>query len=157
MIRRPPRSTLFPYTTLFRSGSGQQNAGDGNPQGSPFGRFAWPCGFSAPVFNSLPAEIGNIRYTIFRDNAGLLRNLEDAVEFFAQRRHILSDLVVGDLGVNLGRGDMFMSQHLRYGFQRYALRERDRRGKCIPGHMDRRIERQPACLVTCRNDIFNVL
>src|SRR2546430_12309571 len=23
MIRRPPRSTLFPYTTLFRSASGQ--------------------------------------------------------------------------------------------------------------------------------------
>src|SRR3989475_5599685 len=27
MIRRPPRSTLFPYTTLFRSAS----AADGNP------------------------------------------------------------------------------------------------------------------------------
>src|SRR3712207_8842342 len=27
MIRRPPRSTLFPYTTLFRSGIGErQNA-----------------------------------------------------------------------------------------------------------------------------------
>src|SRR2546430_8625794 len=24
MIRRPPRSTLFPYTTLFRSGHGQK-------------------------------------------------------------------------------------------------------------------------------------
>src|SRR3712207_7994852 len=24
MIRRPPRSTLFPYTTLFRSSGGQQ-------------------------------------------------------------------------------------------------------------------------------------
>src|SRR2546427_8809796 len=24
MIRRPPRSTLFPYTTLFRSGPGEQ-------------------------------------------------------------------------------------------------------------------------------------
>src|SRR3712207_8149369 len=24
MIRRPPRSTLFPYTTLFRSGGAQQ-------------------------------------------------------------------------------------------------------------------------------------
>src|SRR2546422_2616649 len=24
MIRRPPRSTLFPYTTLFRSTAGQQ-------------------------------------------------------------------------------------------------------------------------------------
>src|SRR3712207_8362436 len=26
MIRRPPRSTLFPYTTLFRSGAGQAAA-----------------------------------------------------------------------------------------------------------------------------------
>src|SRR3712207_6861499 len=26
MIRRPPRSTLFPYTTLFRSGRGGQDA-----------------------------------------------------------------------------------------------------------------------------------
>src|SRR5258706_9373821 len=27
MIRRPPRSTLFPYTTLFRSPDGVRNAG----------------------------------------------------------------------------------------------------------------------------------
>src|SRR5258705_6581269 len=27
MIRRPPRSTLFPYTTLFRSVQGRQDAG----------------------------------------------------------------------------------------------------------------------------------
>ena len=111
-------------------------------QGSPFERFAWPCVFSSPVFNSLPAEIGNIRYTIFRDNAGLLRNLEDAVEFFAQRRHILPDFVIGNLGVDLGRGDMFMSQHLADRFQRYALRKRDRCGKGMPRHVDRRIERQ---------------
>src|SRR5436190_18659329 len=26
MIRRPPRSTLFPYTTLFRSASGEARA-----------------------------------------------------------------------------------------------------------------------------------
>src|SRR5438034_3480547 len=26
MIRRPPRSTLFPYTTLFRSTGGTENA-----------------------------------------------------------------------------------------------------------------------------------
>ena len=26
MIRRPPRSTLFPYTTLFRSGGGNLRA-----------------------------------------------------------------------------------------------------------------------------------
>src|SRR5438309_7798255 len=34
MIRRPPRSTLFPYTTLFRSG---------------FGREAWGSDASADV------------------------------------------------------------------------------------------------------------
>src|SRR5688572_31278822 len=36
MIRRPPRSTLFPYTTLFRSVAHQRHGevvqrGDGNP------------------------------------------------------------------------------------------------------------------------------
>src|SRR3989441_9573194 len=30
MIRRPPRSTLFPYTTLFRSLANVLHAGDGN-------------------------------------------------------------------------------------------------------------------------------
>src|SRR2546426_8815102 len=31
MIRRPPRSTLFPYTTLFRSSSAAACADDHNP------------------------------------------------------------------------------------------------------------------------------
>src|SRR5687767_15628123 len=31
MLRRPPRSTLFPYTTLFRSRSGKSSA-NGNPE-----------------------------------------------------------------------------------------------------------------------------
>src|SRR3712207_7687060 len=35
MIRRPPRSTLFPYTTLFRSR-------DGRPQGGGAGRGPGP-------------------------------------------------------------------------------------------------------------------
>src|SRR3712207_6987743 len=30
MIRRPPRSTLFPYTTLFRSHAGLQGGADGD-------------------------------------------------------------------------------------------------------------------------------
>src|SRR2546430_12763204 len=45
MIRRPPRSTLFPYTTLFRSGSRKASAaGPGLlPGGTPItGRIrAW--------------------------------------------------------------------------------------------------------------------
>src|SRR3712207_7977823 len=36
MIRRPPRSTLFPYTTLFRSrGESEQGRGAGNPDVQP--------------------------------------------------------------------------------------------------------------------------
>src|SRR6266540_4388868 len=34
MIRRPPRSTLFPYTTLFRSGPGARGAA-AQPQAQP--------------------------------------------------------------------------------------------------------------------------
>src|SRR3712207_7237352 len=34
MIRRPPRSTLFPYTTLFRSRRGPR-AGQGGAEGRP--------------------------------------------------------------------------------------------------------------------------
>src|SRR5688572_31744808 len=34
MIRRPPRSTLFPYTTLFRSGAARG-------RGRPPGRAGW--------------------------------------------------------------------------------------------------------------------
>src|SRR5438034_3297786 len=41
MIRRPPRSTLFPYTTLFRSAFGYEAvAGSGAPAASSGGRSA---------------------------------------------------------------------------------------------------------------------
>src|SRR2546430_4488361 len=33
MIRRPPRSTLFPYTTLFRSQDGDDRNREGEPGG----------------------------------------------------------------------------------------------------------------------------
>ena len=86
------------------------------------------------MFNSLPAEI-NDWDMIFRERAGLLCDLEDTVQFLAQCRHILSDLVVGDFSVDLGRGDMFVPQHLADCLQWYALRKRNRRGKGMPGAM----------------------
>src|SRR2546426_6016009 len=54
MIRRPPRSTLFPYTTLFRSGAGVDVnsgpsawtgcSGGGNRPNSSSGGIAVRCG-----------------------------------------------------------------------------------------------------------------
>src|SRR3712207_9374887 len=42
MIRRPPRSTLFPYTTLFRSGCGSRGHGADIPFGRGCGvRVRW--------------------------------------------------------------------------------------------------------------------
>ena len=123
-----------PQKAAYSDGSDQQNAGDGNTQGSPLGRFAWPCGFPSPAFNSLPAE----NYI----NNRLLCEFEDTIEFLAQYRHILSDPIIGDAGIDLGRGDPFMPQHLADCFQRYALRERDCRGEGMPRHVHRRVERQ---------------
>src|SRR3712207_7522643 len=40
MIRRPPRSTLFPYTTLFRSGELDLPTHRRNPDGVPVARDA---------------------------------------------------------------------------------------------------------------------
>src|SRR3989449_6967891 len=38
MIRPPPRSTLFPYTTLFRSGNGSPRGIEGGPPADLFRR-----------------------------------------------------------------------------------------------------------------------
>src|SRR5689334_24617596 len=52
MLRRPPRSTLFPYTTLFRSGLFFQLIGR-PPQGAPPGHvlqgFGLPAELRGPV------------------------------------------------------------------------------------------------------------
>src|SRR5439155_26948023 len=40
MLRRPPRSTLFPYTTLFRSRRRRRARWQGLGRGIPPGRFA---------------------------------------------------------------------------------------------------------------------
>src|SRR2546430_10630971 len=42
MIRRPPRSTLFPYTTLFRSPRGTR--GGGGPRAPPSARATGTAG-----------------------------------------------------------------------------------------------------------------
>src|SRR2546425_7690175 len=53
MIRRPPRSTLFPYTTLFRSSSTTCPAGMGRPRRSPGDSPPTDTWRSCPIFISV--------------------------------------------------------------------------------------------------------
>src|SRR3712207_7803886 len=58
MIRRPPRSTLFPYTTLFRSEAGQQaGTQEGASAGSEHAIHVGPdaCGLDG-VSTDVPAR-----------------------------------------------------------------------------------------------------
>src|SRR3712207_9541296 len=59
MIRRPPRSTLFPYTTLFRSGRGDDGMKVGWLEGRKFfvGGWVGSCcrtGWSSPTGQTRP-------------------------------------------------------------------------------------------------------
>src|SRR5256885_5802726 len=65
MIRRPPRSTLFPYTTLFRS---RCNAlcSTTLPALREFGYRPWRGAICDPVMNSAATHLPLIRFGHFR-------------------------------------------------------------------------------------------
>src|SRR3712207_8781447 len=77
MIRRPPRSTLFPYTTLFRSGRRDDGLGrrlrarahattDGGPfGGGGRGRHARPGRGRDRKSTRLNSSHANISYAVF--------------------------------------------------------------------------------------------
>src|SRR2546426_8917848 len=59
MIRRPPRSTLFPYTTLFRSIIKEFY----NPSDEPKqGQIAFPLEKGHELITDLRMKIGNVTY-----------------------------------------------------------------------------------------------
>src|SRR5260370_36298237 len=58
MIRRPPRSTLFPYTTLFRSEA--ERRVDVVIDGQPFTAYIWPEKLAKPVLYPLRTARGMV-------------------------------------------------------------------------------------------------
>src|SRR3712207_8810403 len=58
MIRRPPRSTLFPYTTLFRSLHGRRDRRFGGAR-----QRRWPALILARVLGNVVATQKNERYS----------------------------------------------------------------------------------------------
>src|SRR3712207_7874740 len=70
MIRRPPRSTLFPYTTLFRSMGGVREVGLVQEEHGPFpGRYrqiaGHPDGRADRKSTRLNSSHANISYAVF--------------------------------------------------------------------------------------------
>src|SRR5256885_10749252 len=56
MIRRPPRSTLFPYTTLFRSRADGSPTSRGGPRSTRVPRSRRTGGSTTPPWRSSPPD-----------------------------------------------------------------------------------------------------
>src|SRR2546426_11093570 len=84
MIRRPPRSTLFPYTTLFRSQSARQ---EGRPLGIAGGRHA----MGGQQFGSETTlvDMGSMNRVIGFDGARGLIDVEAGVQWPELMRHLV--------------------------------------------------------------------
>src|SRR2546430_4213057 len=69
MIRRPPRSTLFPYTTLFRSRRGAGARRDQGRRAHRRGRHAHPAHdrSDTPARARRPAAVGGARRGVHVD------------------------------------------------------------------------------------------
>src|SRR2546422_2347118 len=64
MIRRPPRSTLFPYTTLFRSSGNRQPDGSLTLEGASSG-FGYRASVTDRKSTRLNSSHGYISYAVF--------------------------------------------------------------------------------------------
>src|SRR3712207_8121235 len=96
MIRRPPRSTLFPYTTLFRShgrqggvGVHRREAGQGDGSGSDHRGG----GFSAVMGSFAPWWLGFLRYRDYLRGVGHGRSEEHTSEL-QSRQYLVCRLLL---------------------------------------------------------------
>src|SRR3712207_8804058 len=84
MIRRPPRSTLFPYTTLFRSPGRERNA----IQLDQVDTLLAGCEHDPPVLDMhAPSAFGTVRGADMMPRAG--REVDDLR--IGRRRHLRSE------------------------------------------------------------------
>src|SRR3712207_7838326 len=82
MIRRPPRSTLFPYTTLFRSPdvfpSGACPRQDSNLRTALRRRVLYPLSYGGPEIGEHTSELQSRQYLVCR----LLLEKKKKIMFF---------------------------------------------------------------------------
>src|SRR5256884_3917417 len=75
MIRRPPRSTLFPYTTLFRSARGPRRGDRGHAlrdEVAPCLSARPPLRFESGKFANRPADVADRKSTRLNSSHGYI-------------------------------------------------------------------------------------
>src|SRR5205085_8108395 len=79
-VRRPPRSTLFPYTTLFRSEVAIPGAGQCYRRRQRCGRLLWTSAAGACACGSVGnAEVGNAQPRNAEDDS-IMGSIAEAVQ-----------------------------------------------------------------------------
>src|SRR2546430_11737892 len=98
MIRRPPRSTLFPYTTLFRSPSSRRDGSSSRPEETALS--ACPC----PPVSSSPSRAGADRLAPTKTRRGDWRRSEEHTsELQSQSNLVCRLLLEKKIHANLSR------------------------------------------------------
>src|SRR6266487_2134758 len=94
MIRRPPRSTLFPYTTLFRSPTSRRGRGAGpTATSSPPTR----CRRSEEHTSELQSPVHLVCRLLLEKKKNININIDEPVTIIIT--HIADGLIIGDAGV----------------------------------------------------------
>src|SRR3712207_8823894 len=92
MIRRPPRSTLFPYTTLFRSEAGAGGAApDAAGARGAAGRVAPPGEEQRPGHHLLPDAAGGDRKSTRLNSSHA--NISYAVFCLKKKKNVLNSII----------------------------------------------------------------
>src|SRR5260221_9567339 len=96
MIRRPPRSTLFPYTTLFRSGLLRGIAADHHRARD---RHARPRQRGARLLDRKSTRL-NSSHTVISYAVFCLKKKNDFENLAARREHAAAGSLVGGKGLH---------------------------------------------------------
>src|SRR3712207_7088980 len=94
MIRRPPRSTLFPYTTLFRSRGRALAAAGGQPRPGRHPRHRGLRGLQPPVLRRARAHVARARDARRRHHAAADARSEEHTSELQSRQYLVCRLLL---------------------------------------------------------------
>src|SRR2546429_1427038 len=94
MIRRPPRSTLFPYTTLFRSDGGLDMRNSLTHYGLLARRWAWVIFLGVALCGGTTYAITKLMRPTYQANALLLVRSEEHTSELQSRLHLVCRLLL---------------------------------------------------------------